>query len=114
MAASLDDILTAIKNGVQAINNWSQTNLQINGFLTASNITTATQVKNGQGRLCYVSVIVAGSTVGKAYDTVGTTSTANVIFTIPNTVGVTFVNLPVSNGLVIVPGTGQTVAVSYS
>jgi hypothetical protein len=112
--ASPDDMLTAYKNIVTAINGLNQTYLNINGTKTAQNVTAATLVKTGFGRVVTVSVIVAGSGAGSIYDTNVSSSTANVIYTIPNTVGITSVNLPVSNGIVVAPGTGQTVAISYS
>ena len=115
--ASLDDILTAVKNAVTSINNLSQTWLQINGQSIASNVTAATLAKTGAGRLCVVSVVAPGSTEGKIYDTNSVSSTSGVIYSILHTVPigtVQVVNLPFSNGLVIVPGTGQVLAVSFT
>jgi hypothetical protein len=88
---------------------------------TQLNITSGTVVKGGSGvispgRLAKISVIVAGSAAGAAYDTntTGSVATANEIAIIPNTVGIYQLDWPFFTGLVIVPGTGQTVAVSYS
>jgi hypothetical protein len=117
MAASLDDMLTAVKNSVTAINNLSQTWLQINGQSIASNVSSAALVKTGAGRLCSVSVVTPGSTEGKIYDTNSISSTSGVIYSVLHTVAIgtiQVVNLPFSNGLVIVPGTGQVLAVSYT
>jgi hypothetical protein len=33
---------------------------------------------------------------------------------VANAVGVTVINMPYNNGLVVVPGTGMTVVISYS
>lgn len=69
----------------------------------------------GQCRLVRVQVLVAGSTAGAAYDgnsTSGNTA-ANQIGAWPNTVGTYLIDMPCLSGIVIVPGTGQTVAVSY-
>jgi hypothetical protein len=111
--ASLDDIFTTAKNIVTALNNASQIYLNVNGLQTISGITSATVVKASAGRVASVSVIVAGA-VGKIYDATGSTSTSNPIYVIPATVGVVFVNLPVSTGIVVAPGSGQTVSVSFS
>jgi len=83
---------------------------------SALDITTATVVKASNGFVVRVSVIVAGSTVGTVNDaaTTGAAAVANEIAAIPNTVGTYAIEFPFANGLVIVPGTGQTVSVSYS
>ena len=120
--ASLDDILTATKNAVTAINNGAQTLLSINGLKTQANITTTTVLKTSAGRVATVSIVVGGTgsplggggTNGTICDSNSTTSLTNVIFTIPNTPGVVFLNMPTSNGIVVAPGPGQTVAVSFS
>ena len=114
--SSLDDILTASKNIVVALNNNSQTNLNIQGSQAALAISSNTSVKIGNGRIAIVSVTVAGSAPGALYDaaSVSLAGTANKMFVIPNTVGTTVVNLPFLNGLVVEPGSGQTVTVSYS
>jgi len=81
-----------------------------------NNITAATVVKAAPGRLGLVSVIVAGSAVGTVNDvlTTGAAAVANQIGTIPNTVGTYTFNWPCAVGIIVVPGTGQTVAVSYT
>jgi hypothetical protein len=89
---------------------------------SALNISAATQVvvvskdqSLGQARVCRVSVNVAGSTAGLIYDsaTIAGVSAANLIATIPAVVGAYLVDFPLLNGLVVVPGTGQTLAVTY-
>jgi hypothetical protein len=102
------------------------------GLNSTLNITTSTLIKGpvaipaapnapiplpaGPGVLATVSVIVAGTTAGTLndIDSVGNVATANVFFTIPNSVGIWQMFWPFNNGLVVVPGTGQTVAVSWS
>jgi len=86
------------------------------GSKTALNISAATAVKAVAGRIVKVSVIVAGSAAGTINDaaTTGAAASANEVAVIPNTVGVYDIDMPTSNGIVIVPGTGQTVAVSYN
>lgn len=112
--SSISDILTAAKNVVTAINQIGQTYLSVSGSSLASNITAATVVKSSQGRVCRVSVVVAGSGAGAIYDANSASATSNKLWTIPTTAGITEINLPVNNGIVVAPGTGQTIAISYS
>ena len=115
-SASLADILTAAKNIVLALNGATTAYLNVNGQATRSNITAPTVLKTSTGRVASVSVTVAGSAVGHIYDSAATTDTSEVLYVIPEAVGTEpyVVNLPVSFGILIVPGTGQTLAVSYS
>jgi len=112
--ASLSDLLTTAKNIASAINGVAQTYVFVQGSQVSQNITAATVVRAGQGRLATVSVTTAGSAVGTIYDSASTSITTRPIYTIPNTVGVVSVNLPVVYGVVVTPGTGQAVTVSYS
>ncbi len=68
------------------------------------------------GRVAQISVIVAGSDDGAIYDTNDTATAAigNQVYVIPHTRGVHVVNMPGNAGMVVAPGTGQTVAISYS
>jgi hypothetical protein len=112
--ASLSDILTTTKNIVTALNQLGQTYLDVEGTSSYTNITTATLVKSGQGRIARVIVVVAGSGTGSVYDASSATATNDKLLTIPTTVGVGEANIPVNNGIVVAPGTGQTVAIVYS
>jgi len=89
--------------------------LTAQGQKTFFNITAATLVKAGAGRVAKVSVVVAGSGAGSINDaaTIGTAAAANEIAVIPATVGIINIDFPVSNGIVLTPGTGQTLAISY-
>ena len=80
------------------------------------NITAATVVKASAGTIANVVVVVAGSAAGSVNDaaTTGAAAAANKIFSVPNTAGVYVLDFPFANGLVITPGTGQTLAVSFS
>lgn len=89
---------------------------------SALNIAAATVVVTvpsdfalGQCRLARVAVLVAGSAAGAAYDGVSTSgnTAANQVAAWPNTVGSYVVDMPCLKGIVIIPGAGQTVAVSY-
>ena len=112
--ASLSDILTTTKNIVTALNQLGQTYLDVEGTSSYTNITTATLVKSGQGRIARVIVVVAGSGTGAVYDASSATATSDKLLTIPTTIGVGEANIPVNNGIVVAPGTGQTVAIVYS
>jgi len=87
-----------------------------NGTKTVLNITTATVIKPVAGRVARVSVLVAGSAPGSVNDciTTGAAATANEVYVIPNVAGIYGVDMPTSTGITVVPGTGQTLAVSYS
>ena len=114
MAVSLSDILTATKNIVTALNNAAQTYLNVNGISTQINIKTPTLVKNGAGRVATVSIVDGGTANGTIYDSNSITSLTNPIFTVINTSGIIFVNCPVGNGIVVIPGAGQNITVTYS
>lgn len=112
--AALDDLLSAVKNVVTAINGAAQYYAQVNGLQTKGAITAPILLKQGAGRVATVSTINGGTANGTIYDSTDVTSSANPIYTIINTPGVVHVNMPVSFGIVVKPGAGQTVAVSYS
>ena len=114
--SSLADILTASKNIVTAINNAAQAYLNVNGIQTQIGIVVGTPalVKSGSGRIAYVSVTATSTTAGHIYDATDAAATTNELCQIPTIVGVFQINLPYVNGLVVAPGTGQTVTVSYS
>jgi hypothetical protein len=88
----------------------------VGGLYSALDITASTVIKTGAGRVAKVSVLVAGSAAGTVNDcaTTGAAAVANQIYTIPNTVGTYTLDWPTTLGIVVVPGTGQTLAVSYS
>jgi hypothetical protein len=114
--ASLDDLLTASKNIVVALNNNAQTNLTIQGTKSAVSLSANTAVSSGAGRLVNVIVTVAGTGAGSIFDaaSIALAGTTNKIYVIPNTIGVYTVNIPIFNGIIVEPGTGQTVTVTYS
>src|SRR5208282_2588675 len=112
--ASISDVLTALQNLVKAINAASQQYLAINGALNFPAISSATVVKMTAGRIVDISIIAAGTTVGMIYDGSTLAATTKPIIPLPNIVGVYRVTFPVSFGILIIPGAGQTVAGSYS
>lgn len=113
-AASVSDILTALKNIVLALSNQADTNLTLAGKLIATAITAPTVISVAAGRVVKVSVIVAGTSGGTIYDSTSVTSLAKPVAKIPVAEGITKVNIPVTVGIVVIPGAGQTVTVSYS
>ena len=72
-------------------------------------------VKAGPGMVCALTVIAAGSGVGTINDCTATAAatTANQMASIPETVGTYQLNFPALHGIVVTPGTGQQVSLSY-
>jgi hypothetical protein len=88
---------------------------QIPGAQTRLNVTTATVLKDGPGRLVRLSVVVAGSAPGAAYDSASTSGndTTNQVAVIPNVIGAYEIDWPCLTGVVVEPGSGQTVAAAF-
>lgn len=114
--ASLDDILTTQKNGVVALNNVFQALNVLNPTTTSATVTSSTLVIAGKGRLICFSVVVAGSASGLIYNAGTPTGGAagNALVATPTTIGVYPVNMMFTDGLVVAPGTGQSINVTYS
>lgn len=108
--ASLSDIYSTFKNLVTVV---SGMNRQIQTSVT---ITGQTLVVTGPGTLVNFCVTVAGSAAGTINNapSTGTTAASNVLVATPNTVGITQVGVAFNRGLVVSPGTGQSVNVTYS
>jgi hypothetical protein len=86
------------------------------GQKTFLNVTTKTLVKATAGRIAKINVVVAGGTnTGAIYDRASTTGTGatNLVAVIPDAVGSYIIDFPCANGIVVDPGTGNTVSVSY-
>lgn len=120
--ANFDDLITTAKNGVVGINLLTAALEQFRaiyssfvGTLSYLGITENSLIYSGSGRLVnvIVSVGAAGGTIHDAATVAGATS-ANVIFPIPSTTGITSVNVPFFNGLVIKPAATSTVSITYS
>jgi hypothetical protein len=114
--ASLDDILTTQKNGVQAINAYvSAINLHA-GTVNTKKISASTTylVKSSSGWLANVSIITVGDTI-TFYDTNSVSNTTgNEIAVISATnLGVIQIQVPFATGLVMKTGTG-TAAATYT
>lgn len=105
---------TTAQNIVTAINTAFQNYLNVQGVSNSTDIASAKVVKQGNGRVATVVVTVAGSAVGAIYDGNTASVTTGKIYVIPMTVGVQVLNMPVKTGIVVVPGSGQTVSIGYS
>jgi len=115
--ATLDDILTAQKNGVVAINGVAQSNLRAQGTVTSQTVTANTLVITGKGYLVSYTVLATGSANGTINDsnTVAGSSSANALCATDKTaVGVYKTGLVYTSGLVIKPGSGQSINVTYT
>jgi hypothetical protein len=116
--ATLDDVLTVQKNGVIAINNLSQIFKSYNeGQYTSTTVTSPTVVATASGRLVSVTIVSAGTTAGYVYNVSSTSTVAqsNALVSLPpSVVGVYPVGAKFNTGLVVSPGTGQAVNVTYS
>jgi hypothetical protein len=114
--SNLDTIATIQKNGVIGLNAINQRLSFIYGTNTSATVTASTLIVSGPGRLVNVAVVVAGSAVGTVYNAASTSAAAaaNALVSAPNTAGVVQVGSVFSNGLVVTPGTGQSLNVTYS
>ena len=78
--ATLDDQLTASKNGVVGINAIGEAVAdfasRIAGEFRSLTVTARTEIASGPGRLLAINVIVAGSASGKIYDSIMPQATA--------------------------------------
>jgi len=115
VSASTSDVLTAIKNIVQALNGQATQDLGFHGTINATAISAPTSVSAKSGRVAKVSVTTAGTAPGMIYDS-ATTTTTKPLYVIPAAIGSEpyQVDMPVSFGIYVVPGAGQTLAVSYA
>lgn len=112
--AAPNALLSAALNLVTALNNAALTYLNVQGAQNLAGIAAATLVETGQGRVCSISVTTAGMSTGKIYDANLAAATSNLIYVIPEAVGLYVVNLPTNFGIVVVPGTDQVLTISYS
>jgi len=113
--ASQDDFLTTQKNLVNAFNSINTTVPKVNGQITSLTVTSPTVITSGSGRLALFTVVVAGSASGGIYNLNTTTISAPYqLVATPNTVGTYAAGQFFTNGLLVVPGTGQSINVTYS
>ena len=91
----------------------SKSTLNISG--TPQLVSNTTTSSYSERRIARVNVLVAGTAPGSVNDaaTVALAALANQVFVVPNVAGTYYLDFPMLSGIVITPGTGQTVAVSY-
>jgi hypothetical protein len=114
--ASVSDVLTALQHIASNIAQAAQTYLDVNGQQARTGISSATLLKQGAGRVATVAVTAETGTAAAAVlvDSANANATAPVLAIIPAQTGIFVVNMPFSLGLVVIPGTGDTVSVSFS
>lgn len=112
LETALQNLNKNLSQLIQSLGNvtWNATNAK-----TSTTVTSATLVYAGSGTLINFAVTVAGSAAGTINNsaTTGGAAAANVLCATPNTVGVIPVGSKFTNGLVVSPGTGQSVNVTY-
>ena len=86
------------------------------GISTSQTIAANATIVSIKGYLVSVSVVVAGSSVGQIYNATSSTTAipANLLAVVPNTTGVFPLGLTFNSGIYIVPGTGQSLNVTYT
>jgi hypothetical protein len=118
--ATLDDILTAQKNGVVAINTLNQTWLlyirRQHGSSVSPCLNAKSIVATGKGFAVNCNVISAGTTVGYLYDADALESLSDSarLIAIMKDEGSYRVDCQFTKGLVFVPGTDQSATITYS
>ena len=120
--AGLDDLATIQKNGVVAVNSLVQSLIdfktvyeRVAGLSSRVGISENAIIFTGSGRIGTVSVTTAGAS-GTIHDaeSVAEADGTNIIYAIPNAVGIEVVNFPIVNGLVVKPAAGSVLSISYS
>src|ERR1700677_3340977 len=107
-------LLTALQQLVTALNGAATSYANIVGVANFGPITNATVVKNSAGRICEIAVISAGTTTGYVYDSASASVTTATMIPIPNVIGVYRVQWPCATGILVIPGTGQTISGTFS
>jgi hypothetical protein len=109
-------MLTAVKNLVTGLATLAQNYLNVQGAQNFAGITAPTVIKASSGRIVRISVTSGGSSTGFVYDGAALGATTKPLYVIPMAVGTEpyEVNLPASFGILVVPGSGMTVAGSWS
>lgn len=90
------------------------------GQYSSLNITAAAQITKTQGRCVRVVVEVSAAAASAVYDTINSVvsaGAANAILNIPASTPagtVYYIDWPIYNGIYVAPGSGVTLAVTYS
>ena len=112
--AELDSIISTIKNLVNAISHVSNAINRGQGNITSATVTAATQICLSSGRLVSVGCTVAGA-AGAVHNaaTVATAAAGNMLVSVPATVQTLAAGQAFNLGLVVAPGAGQSLNVTY-
>lgn len=113
--ASLSDLLSAMQNGVTAMNAFVTAVTRDAPALTSGQLAADKLVQIGFVRVLGVS-IVAGGAAGGLYDAASVTAAISTtqVYVTGTTPGFYPVNMVFVNGLVYKPGAGQTVTIFYA
>ena len=113
--AATVSVTPAGQQAPQYLDSYQNINVVASPSKTVLNISAAAVVKAAPGLIGRVNVITAGSAAGTVNDclTTGAAATANAVATIPNTVGSYPIEMYTSTGIVVVPGSGQVLTISY-
>lgn len=120
--ANIDDLVTVQKNGVVAVNALVQALIDFKvlyeknaGTSVSTNTTSDTRIFEGSGRLVSISIVTAaaGGTIHDSATASGANAD-NTVYTIPNSVGIVFLGIPITSGLIIKPASGSDITIVYS
>lgn len=118
MARSLDDIFTTAQNIASGLFNLATAWGKVAGTITSLTVddTADVLITAGTGRLVNMSVIEGGSGTGLIYNSSVVTSLLDSarLALVPTVEGVYQINVLYTAGLVISPGTGQILNITYS
>lgn len=109
-------LLSAMLNAVQGINGFSSTQTFIAGNTTSPAYATSVVLSTSAGWIANIQVLAAGSGQGFIYNcpTFATAVNATKLMPIQTTVGSQKGWCNFNNGMVLIPGPGQLVSVTYS
>lgn len=123
--ANLDDVVTVQKNGVVGLNALTKTlddfraiYKSVVGSKTYLGAVDNSLVSTNSGRLVNVTICISGANISTLHDAgaVSGASNSNIIasFAASQAVGTYAINVPFSNGLVVKPGSGTTLSITYA
>lgn len=118
--ATTDDILTTQKNGVVGVNQltqtWSDYLRAEHGTSVSKCLEAATVVTQGSGYIISVSVVEKGTASGFLYDAATTESPkdADRLMAFKQEEGVFLAGFKFTSGLLVIPGAGQAITITYS
>lgn len=114
--ASLSDMLSTVKNLVEATNTLAKAANGLIPQFTSGRLAANTQIQSGFIRVTGISVLAAGA-AGALHDAAtlaAAVAGTNDIFVVPATVGFTATNMVFANGLVYKPGAAQVATIFYA